>query len=193
MLNTKNRLPFLRNPLGCACFCCAAVFGALVGRAVFASVYDAEARALLAGLNGMGKPDYRSAPLIICALLPALLYCAAIYVSGLRRALLPLWAAAVLCQGVGFGMQLGMAKALLVCGYAGAAWLTVLLPMLVLLPLYAYIALLALARVGSDAPAKPVDGMESLTAAVVASALLAALVTLFTTLGCLYCLGRLFD
>ncbi len=193
MLVSKQNNPFSRNPLGCVCFCCLAVFGALIGRAVFASVYDAQAQALISGLTHMARPHYRPVLMLVYALLPPLVYGAVIYISGLRRALLPLWAVAVLLQGMAWGMQLGAAGTLFALGYVGTAWLTVLLPMLVLLPLYVYIALLALERGKRDAPVRQAGRLELLMTAVIPYAALAALSTLSTTLSCLHCLSKLFN
>ena len=192
LLNIKKNNPFSRNPLGCACFCCLAIFGALIGRAAFASVYDERVQAMISGLTHMAKPQYRPAQMLVYALLPPLAYGAVIYISGLRRMLLPLWAAAVLVQGMTWGMQLGAAGTLFALAYIAAAWLTVLLPMLMLLPLYAYIALLALERVRRNAPVRQAGRLELLMSAVIPSAALAALSTLSATLSCLYCLSRLF-
>ena len=188
----RNNL-FLRNPLGCAGFCCLAVFGALTGRAVFTGAYAAEARALLDAVGALAKPRDQMIHTLLYALLPPLTYCAVVYASGARRALLPLWAAAVLGQGALWGMELGGAGELMACGRGGLAWQTALVPMLALLPFYAYVALLALER--GKASAQTVGGthLEQLTRAVLASAALTALSTLLATLSSLAILNRLFD
>lgn len=191
-LRAKDKL-LTHNLGGCVCFGCLVLLGALLGRAVFLSVYEQAARALVAALPGMLRPRYRSAEVLLSALLPPMAYCAVLYVSGLRRALLPLWGAAVLVLGIGFGMQLGMASALIHCGRTADAWLTLLTPMLILLPLSARVALLPLER-SRRAGERGREGADAaaLLAAALPSVALCALSTLHATFSCIYLLGALF-
>lgn len=192
LLSCQKRNPFSNHPVGCGCFCCLLIFGALVGRALFVGFYEEAAHTLLANLSERARPHDRPL-LLLYALLPPAAYCAAVYLSGFSRALLPLWGAAVLLLGGALGMRLGAASALIAKDRTWLAWLTLLAPMLALLPLHADIALLALQHQKREEHVGRDRRLEQWMRAVPPAAALIGLNTLIVTFSYLYSLKNLFD
>ena len=187
LLNAKRIQVFFHLLPTCGLFCGLAVFGALLGRALFSSVYANGFAALLSALPSMRFPGEGGARALAYSLPPPMAYCGLMYVSGFSRGLLPLWMLTVTAQGTGWGMQLGAAKCLMDAGHGPTAWLALLLPMLALAPLYGYVALTSYSRAkAQNAPLSKSERLSPLARAVAACVALTALTTLQTTLTCLY-------
>ncbi len=178
----------------CALFCGLVIFGALLGRSLFSSVYEAEFAALLSNLPNMQQPGQGMGRVLLYAVTPPLAYCGLMYISGYYRSLLPLWMLTATAQGTAWGMQLGAANVLMKASQGVTAWLTLLLPMLALLPLHGYVAIAAYFRgKATDGPLTKSQRLSPLVRAVAALVVLTALTTLQATLTLLYGLNVLFQ
>ena len=192
LLKLEKSNVFLSNPLACGLFFCLIVFGGVMGRAIFALVYEEAFAQLLASLAQMIQP--RAGRLLLYALPASLAYCTTIYVCGFSPILLPIWALAVLLEGAALGLQLGAGGALMATGHVAVAWVVVFIPMLLIIPMGAYLAVLAFARaVQTKAAPSPAERLNSLAQAAVASAVYTVCATLMSTFGCLYCFRVLFN